>query len=370
MHTDLNIKKSNSRSQSFITLSVKVSLAISTLCLSFSEALAWGRRGHSLVNTSAAYLLSEKSDSQFLKAHSFDLGFYANVPDIVWKKTETYKIEAPQHFIDLEIFLRKEAHLDTASTHQFTPKEANGFADKLATPSERMNFEKENPEIKIEAGRSWWRIDEMVGDLKKITSALNDKELKKEEHQKLQAEWLVKAGTLGHYVGDLGQPLHVTENYDGQLTEQKGIHAYFEDRVVDELYPQIASEVQKSITQKWSAFHKANSDKTIRQLSVALSLNSFAALPKLLQLDKKIGRKNLKQATAAYHGMIVERISLSALYLAEIWSRHLGWSYDGDRFYIFTSTPAYDYPVSHKQGAESANENVNESAAAKSAEKK
>lgn len=36
---------------------------------------------------------------------------------------------------------------------------------------------------------------------------------------------------LGHYVGDAHVPLHTTENYNGQLTGQRGIHGFWESRI-------------------------------------------------------------------------------------------------------------------------------------------
>ena len=36
---------------------------------------------------------------------------------------------------------------------------------------------------------------------------------------------------LGHYIGDANVPLHTTENYNGQLTGQLGIHAFWESRL-------------------------------------------------------------------------------------------------------------------------------------------
>ncbi len=36
---------------------------------------------------------------------------------------------------------------------------------------------------------------------------------------------------IGHYVGDAHVPLHTTENYNGQLTNQDGIHAFWESRI-------------------------------------------------------------------------------------------------------------------------------------------
>ena len=39
------------------------------------------------------------------------------------------------------------------------------------------------------------------------------------------------AAEIGHYVGDAHVPLHTTENYNGQLTGQDGIHAFWESRL-------------------------------------------------------------------------------------------------------------------------------------------
>jgi hypothetical protein len=36
---------------------------------------------------------------------------------------------------------------------------------------------------------------------------------------------------LGHYIGDAHVPLHTTQNYNGQLTNQDGIHAFWESRL-------------------------------------------------------------------------------------------------------------------------------------------
>lgn len=36
---------------------------------------------------------------------------------------------------------------------------------------------------------------------------------------------------IGHYIGDAHVPLHTTENYNGQMTGQEGIHAFWESRL-------------------------------------------------------------------------------------------------------------------------------------------
>ncbi len=39
------------------------------------------------------------------------------------------------------------------------------------------------------------------------------------------------AADIGHYIGDAHVPLHTTENYNGQLSGQDGIHAFWESRL-------------------------------------------------------------------------------------------------------------------------------------------
>ncbi|PKM97414.1 MAG: hypothetical protein CVU79_08210 [Elusimicrobia bacterium HGW-Elusimicrobia-3] len=41
------------------------------------------------------------------------------------------------------------------------------------------------------------------------------------------------AAVMGHYVADAHQPLHTTENYDGQYTGNQGIHFRYESRTAD-----------------------------------------------------------------------------------------------------------------------------------------
>lgn len=39
------------------------------------------------------------------------------------------------------------------------------------------------------------------------------------------------ATDLGHYIGDANVPLHTTKNYNGQFTNQRGIHGFWESRL-------------------------------------------------------------------------------------------------------------------------------------------
>jgi hypothetical protein len=50
-----------------------------------------------------------------------------------------------------------------------------------------------------------------------------------------QRNWhlaMMLSADLGHYVGDGHQPLHCTENYDGDMTNQSGVHSRYETSLV------------------------------------------------------------------------------------------------------------------------------------------
>ena len=54
---------------------------------------------------------------------------------------------------------------------------------------------------------------------------------------------LIFAADLGHYVADGHQPFHTMLNYDGQLTDQKGIHGRYESEMVNRYIDQIANSM-------------------------------------------------------------------------------------------------------------------------------
>ena len=301
----------------------KIVLLGFVLCLSM-DAFAWGRRGHALVNETAAILLADRKleGAEMLKDRSFDLGYLANVPDLIWKKPETYKQESINHFMDMEIFERA------------IPKDK--LADAFAMS--RAEFEKTYPQVEEKAGRSFWRIREMMAKLETIAAELKKTDLTQEKRFAVQLEWLNTAGVMGHYVGDLAQPLHVTENYDGQMTDQKGVHRFFEDVVVDEFGP---GELEAAVYKKAKTLKNDLTGKDILVLLEDLATTSNKNIPDLLKIDKKIGRTDVKKAREAYRKMIIDRMALGSLYLAELWSRRLGFKYDGDKFYDFEPSPKF-----------------------------
>lgn len=307
-------------------------LSLLLLCfLVTPHAHAWGRRGHSIVCQTAAALLT---DHPVLKQHSFDLGFYCNVPDLVWKKPATYATEAPQHFMDLEIFDRAFAKLN--------------LVDDPFKMS-RRDFDKSYSQVPVSAGRAYWRIRELMDRLDGIAKSLTSVGAAKAARFGAQENWLVTAGAIGHYVGDLSQPLHVTENYDGQLSGQKGVHAWFEDDSVDELSTappaRLEADVGAIASQKWKSFDQKTRPLSVLEVLKELAQESKDEFPTLLKIDKNVGRKDIKKASAAFEPMIKSRLAAGALALAALWSRELDWKYDGEKFYNFNGAPEYIDPL-------------------------
>lgn len=310
-----------------------VLIAATLIAPSFS--FAWGKRGHAIVCEAAADLAAKDSKNEFLRSHSFDLGYYCNVPDLVWKKPATYELESSNHFMDLEIFDRAFKKRDSDV--------------KKAYEMDRLSFNAAFPEIEEKAGRSFWRIRELDVELGRISEKLKSTTLEKSARHNEQAQWLVVAGAIGHYIGDLAQPLHVSENYDGQLSGQKGVHSHFEEKIVDALFHgkkpgDITRAVMSKANDLWRRENKRISKLSTLDLMQELASDSNRSLKQVLDIDKKVGRTSLEKAAERNKDLIVERMAKGAVYLAEIWRRQTGFEFNTDKFYNFETMPAFIAP--------------------------
>lgn len=72
------------------------------------------------------------------------------------------------------------------------------------------------------------------------------------------------ATDLGHYIGDANVPLHTTENYNGQLTGQYGIHGFWESRMPELFFDRYnffvgkASYIENPQLDAWEAVTNAH----------------------------------------------------------------------------------------------------------------
>lgn len=249
-------------------------LVFSALILQ-SFSFDWGFFGHRRINRLAVFTLPSecigffKQNIDFISEHAVD-------PD---KRRYATKHEAVRHYIDLDHW--GEAPFDAVprkwidvmslyskvygidvngdSTLLFLP-EVQMFEDKLVNTStdktielqaykdfifkeilttyyedERpvdvsklnssfptLNFNYESAVVEEEFSSYGILPYHLLKMQKKLTSAFEKKNVK--SILRLSAE-------MGHYIGDAHVPLHTTENYNGQLTDQIGIHAFWESRI-------------------------------------------------------------------------------------------------------------------------------------------
>lgn len=159
-----------------------------------SNAFGWGVWGHNHINRGAVLALP-KEMGMFFYNHIDYLTMESTIPD-VRKYTMNDKSEFPRHYIQLENYGYESRDMMPRTLEQVIAKYGKDSADKW--------------------GILPWHIQDMMV---KLTKAMKNKH---------KAEILFLAADLGHYIGDGHMPLHTTENSDGQLTGQKGIHAFWE----------------------------------------------------------------------------------------------------------------------------------------------
>jgi hypothetical protein len=193
---------------------VALVFGIGLLFCGASSADAWGPTAHRLTIRSAIETLPPEMRG-FFEANRQFLIEHANDPD-AWMAKDTF--ERKRHYIYLDKYgvfpYLNLPHSYQAATQQYFKSRIN--RDGLLP----------------------WTVGEYS---LKLT---NDFKAQNWDQAKLDA------AVLGHYVADADNPLHTTQNYDGQLTQQTGLADRFEIRLIDRfsnffiLAPQDASKIE------------------------------------------------------------------------------------------------------------------------------
>lgn len=168
------------------------------ICCSFSN-IYWGFYGHRLINRQAVFSLPPEM-AFFYKKHITYISEHAVDPD---KRRYAIKEEAPRHYIDLDEY-------GDSAIHKL-PKYWNKAVEFLSE------------DTLMKYGIVPWHVQTMKY---RLTAAFINNDVQK---------ILKYSAEIGHYIGDAHVPLHTTKNYNGQLTNQVGIHGLWESRI-PELY--------------------------------------------------------------------------------------------------------------------------------------
>lgn len=155
----------------------------------------WGFFAHQKINGLAVFTLPPEMIGFYKK----NLGYIKEASVNPDKRRYAVADEAPRHYLDLDHY----GH----SALLYLPHYWNEAL--LAYGEDTL----------IAYGILPWHINKMYYQLKDAFMVRDPSQI-----LRLSAE-------LGHYIADAHVPLHTTENYNGQLTGQEGIHAFWESRL-------------------------------------------------------------------------------------------------------------------------------------------
>jgi hypothetical protein len=213
-------------------------------CVMVSVGFSWGFFAHQRINELAVFSLPPDMIG-FYKKNIHYIRENAVNPD---KRRYAVVDEAPRHYIDLD-------HYGDSALYKMPRywKEA---------------VEKHTEDTLKSYGIVPWHIHRVYGQLRDAFMVRDPQRI-----LKLSAE-------IGHYIADAHVPLHTTENYNGQLTGQEGIHGFWESRL-----PELFSEEYNFFVGK--AEYIANT-----QLAAWKAVDSaHLALDSVLNMERELGKK-------------------------------------------------------------------------------
>ncbi len=194
-----------------------------------SATLPWGFYAHRKINRLAVFSLPPEMLG-FYKANIDYLTENAVNPD---RRRYAVDGEAPRHYIDLDVY-------------------PDSVQQDLATLTWKQAVEKYSEDTLQAYGIVPWHITTMKYRLEEAFKERNVRRI------------LLLSADIGHYIADANVPLHTTVNYNGQLTNQIGIHGFWESRL-PELYSDNydllvgqANYVEKPLERSWEAVFNAH----------------------------------------------------------------------------------------------------------------
>ncbi|MDP2414842.1 zinc dependent phospholipase C family protein [Daejeonella sp.] len=136
---------------------------------------------------------------------------------------------------------------------------------------------------------------------------------------------------LGHYVSDAHVPLHTTENYNGQLSGQTGIHGFWESRLPELFSTEYdfitgpAKYLENPLKESWKIIRNSHSllDSTLL-VEARLNKNMASDLKfSFSERKDKVERQYSKEYARAYHnalkGMVENQMRASVLITGSFW---------------------------------------------------
>jgi hypothetical protein len=259
--------------------------------ISFENKKKWGFQGHKIINRMAIFTLPSEM-SPFFKKNIEYITEHSTTPD---SRRYTNKKEGAGHYIDME-FYSSIIDLQNLSWKKIT------------------SIVQEDSLYKH--GVLPWRIIQYKYLLQ---NAFENKSYK---------DIIKFASELGHYIADAHVPLHTTKNYNGQLTNQHGIHSLWETKIVNILvndlnyFTKKAQYIDNLQPFIWEIIINSNSDvnTVLRTEEILNSEQSFPKYSFPTKNEKKTYSDTyIKEYNKKLNGMVENRIKLAIQNLGSIW---------------------------------------------------
>jgi hypothetical protein len=269
--------------------------AVFFLTLCPAKVQSWGFFGHKLINRNAVFTLPPEMIG-FFKKHIVYLTENSVNPD---RRRYAVVGEAPRHYIDLENYGDSAVYK--------VPRQWDDAVRKFGEDSLMAH------------GIGPWNVYRVFNQL---TRAFERKDA---------AAILRFAADLGHYIGDINVPLHTTVNYNGQLSNQHGIHGFWESRLPElfsgeyNFFVGKAAYVSDPHSYIWEAVAQAHAalDSVLlfeKELSIRMGQNRKFSFEDRGQQTIRVYSRNFSKA---YHDMLsgqVERqMRKSIKMLGDFW---------------------------------------------------
>lgn len=277
---------------------IKAGFRLTSLTLLAFSCLSWGFYGHKKINRYAVFSLPPEMIG-FYKSHIEYLTQHAVDPD---KRRYVSETEAVKHYIDIDHFAK-----GGEDPFEVVPRQWKAAVEKFGEDS-----------LKSFGILPW--------NLLWVHRRLREAFILKDVAQilKLSAE-------LGHYVGDAHVPLHTTENYNGQLSGQRGIHGLWESRIPEleainyDLLSAKATYISDLLAMSWQIVYESHQlvDSVLALESSSSKNLGHDRKYSLVQRGKLLSRQYSREFALLYsesmNRMVEKRMRLSIQRLASFW---------------------------------------------------
>lgn len=212
-------------------------------------------------------------------------------------------IEGPRHYIDID----KYENIDSIPIHWSQAKE------------------KLNEKKLLAQGIVPWQINRTYYNLVEA--------FKVKDHKRI----IQLSADLGHYVADAHVPLHTTSNYNGQYSNQIGIHALWETRIPEmymsgyDLFTGPAQYISDPVNYAWKIIRESNAlvdsvlfiEKQLAQTFKSTEIKSY--IERNNQLIQTYADHYVFAYDQALNGMVQRRFKASIFSVASLCLWYSAW---------------------------------------------